>query len=254
MKISELLETRISKKYFMGEEPEASRLPSAPSLNDEPQDDDNSDDEANDSTEVDSDKVESIKGVGGDLGRDLYSVTVYNTTEEFADISQITKPTWALEDFGSPVVKSYLSQSDADISNDKTISCVIFNARNGEFFRFDSGLGGSGFEPGIDSLVSSGVIDNDQVNVLRDIESVGRQYSEILDKVIWNAGEVAEGRGAKQLYNVLSRLKDELNLREFRETIHNVKISDEQAAKNAEMSDRLDARAAEKGWVKKPRK
>lgn len=230
MKIRELLEAI---------EPKKSNLPSAPSLNDpieEPNDEvdgeEDGDDESDEDSTDDSGDVEKIKSIGSSLGDDLYSVTVYNTTDDFANIEQVTSHTWKLEDFGSPVVKSYLSQSDNDISNEKTISCVIYNSRNGEFFRFNSGETGSGFEPNLHSLVSSGVIDSDQVNVLRDIESIGNKYHRALGNVSWKAGQEAEGRGASQLYNVLSRLKDALNLREPVERIHNVSISDEQRAKN----------------------
>jgi hypothetical protein len=247
MKISELLREAEKKKKVSG-------LPSAPSIDDEPEDD--IEDDTADDVEDDEgdDNVDNIKSIGGDLGDDLYSVTVYNTTDDFANISQVTSHTWKLENTKSPEVNDYLSQSDHDISNEKIISCVIYNARNGEFFRFNSGQDGSGFTPDIHSLVGSGVVDADQVGILKNIESVGKKYTQALQNISWTAGQEAEGPGAKQLYNVLSRLKDVLNLREPVERIHNVKISDEQRKKNAEYSKgalervraKMAARKAEK--------
>jgi hypothetical protein len=229
MRISELLnENELPRKP----KKPTSNLQSAASINDEPEDELDNDVEDGD----DGGSSDDIKSIGGDLGRDLYSVTVYNTGDDFADISQVTSHTWKLENFKSPVIKSYLSQSNHDISNEKTISCVIFNSRNGEFFRFNSGESGGGFEPDLNQLVSGGMIDPDQLNVLRDIDSVGKKYAAALANVDWKAGNTAEGRGASQMYNVLSRLKDALNLREPVERIHDVHISDEQRAKNAEYS------------------
>ncbi len=227
MLISELLKENEHPKH-------KSALPSAPSIDDEPEELELDDEEGAESEEDDSGNSDKIKQVAGDIGGDLYSVTVYNTSDDFARIEQITKPKWALEDFDSPAVNSYLSQSKHDISNDKTISCVIFNSRNGEFFRFDSGIATSGFEPDLHNLVSSGIIDSDQVNVLRDIGAAGEKYHAALENVEWKSGDTAQGRGAKLMYNALSLLKDRLNLREFVERIHDVEIDDEQRAKNSE--------------------
>jgi hypothetical protein len=246
MKIQELLEGVIK----------GSSLPSAPSLNDQPDDvEDELDDQQDGEQPADDgdngDYVDGIKAVSGDLGRDLYSITVYNTADNFANIDQDVRNSGLLDEIDDPVVQSYLRQSNNTISNEKMISCLIMNARNGKFVAFSSGEDSTGLSNDAGNLLSSGVIDSDQVNILKDIEAAGKRYNNILGKVSWTPGEEAEGRGAEMLYNTLDRLKMALSLKEPVDKIKNTYISPEQKAKNKEMSAKIEQRAKEKFLARK---
>lgn len=237
MLISELLKENELNK---------SALPKAASINDEP-----SDEVVNEpqDTEVDDGgDLDAVKDIGSSLGKDLYSVTVYNTQDDFANIEQDIHNTDILSAIDNSVVKAYLRQSNITVGNEKSINCLIMNARNGEFIAFDSGEHGQGFDVAVQQLVSRGTIDPDQVNVLVDIAALGKKYNHIVNKVDWRGGEDAQGRHADMLYNILDRLKSALNLKEPVDKIKNVYISPEQKAKNKAMTDKINAAV---GLVKK---
>ena len=78
MKISEILEGRIPRKYWQPHANEASQLPSAPSLNDEPEDEDS---EAG-KEEGFEEQVTQFKKYGAEFGPDLYS---FSSIEYFGD-------------------------------------------------------------------------------------------------------------------------------------------------------------------------
>jgi len=240
MKISELLQENEPARPLSAP---SSTPPSAPSLDDEPEDIEGSEEDDETSTE---DFVDSVKSVAGSLGKDLYSITVYNTGDNFANIEQDIKNAGILEQIDDPVVQSYLRQGDAAVGNEKAISCLIMNSRNGQFILFNSGEDGRGLDTDVNRLTSDGVIDVDQVNVLRDIDSLGKKYNHIVNKVSWRPGTEAEGRNAEMLYNILDRLKAALSLKEPVDRIKNVYISPEQRAKNKAMSDEIFSGAKER--------
>jgi hypothetical protein len=228
MLISELLKENTLPKP-------TSKLASAPSINDEPSDEVS--DEPEDTEVDDGGDLDAVKNIGGSLGKDLYSVTVYNTQDNFANIDQDIKNADVLEQFDNETVQAYLRQSSASVGNEKAISCLIMNARNGEFIAFNSGEDGQGFDTGIEGLASSGIIDADQVNILRDISALGKKYNHVVNRVDWRPGTEAEGNSADMLYNILDRLKAALSLKEPVDKIKNVYISPEQKAKNKAWSD-----------------
>ncbi len=248
MLISELLKENELNK---------SALPKAASINDEPSDEIVN--EPQDTEVGDGSDLDAVKDIGSSLGKDLYSVTVYNTQDDFANIEQDIHNTDILSAIDNSVVKAYLRQSNITVGNEKSINCLIMNARNGEFIAFDSGEHGQGFDVAVQQLVSRGTIDPDQVNVLVDIAALGKKYNHIVNKVDWRGGEAAQGRHADMLYNILDRLKSALNLKEPVDKIKNVYISPEQKAKNKEYGDaaklrikakqeaRRAAKAAEQG-------
>ena len=218
-----------------------SKLASAPSINDEPSDE--VVDEPGDTEDTeDGGDLDAVKDIGSSLGKDLYSVTVYNTQDDFANIEQDIHNTDILSAIDNSVVKAYLRQSNITVGNEKSINCLIMNARNGEFIAFDSGEHGQGFDVAVQQLASSGTIDPDQVNVLVDIAALGKKYNHIVNKVDWRGGEEAQGRHADMLYNILDRLKSALNLKEPVDKIKNVYISPEQKAKNKAYTDDLITR------------
>jgi hypothetical protein len=231
MLISELLKENELNK---------SALPKAASINDGPSDEIVN--EPQDTEVGDGGNLDAVKEVGSSLGKDLYSVTVYNTQDDFANIEQDIHNTDILSAIDNSVVKAYLRQSNITVGNEKSINCLIMNARNGEFIAFDSGEYGQGFDVAVQQLVSSGTIDPDQVNVLVDIAALGKKYNQLVNEVHWRGGEVAVGRHADMLYNILDRLKAALSLKEPVDKIRNVYISPEQKAKNKAYSDDLMTR------------
>ncbi len=172
MKISELLETRIPKKFFMPSAKEASELPSAPSLNDEPSavdgpKNDNEDDKGN---------IDAFISRAGDLGSDLYSLTIYNYGDDWANVNPGTPVRSVIENAAGSenrqVVDAYLNQDDSQIANDRMISNMILNSRNGRMFAFSSGINARPqFNPSAKNLV-----DGDQLGVLRRIQDAGKKY------------------------------------------------------------------------------
>jgi len=178
MKISDLLETRIPKKFFMPSANEASQLPSAPSLNDEPSavdgpknDNDNEDDNGN---------IDAFISRAGDLGSDLYSLTIYNYSDDWANVNPGTPVRSVIENAAGSenrqVVDAYLNQDDSQIANDRMISNMILNSRNGRMFAFSSGINARPqFNPSAKNLV-----DGDQLGVLRRIQDAGKRYYDVV--------------------------------------------------------------------------
>jgi hypothetical protein len=230
----------IFQTLLEAEEEHKSRLPSAASDNDEPEDDIDIEDEEDSPEDIDPDVIDNLKRYAGDMGGDLYSITVYNTEDDFAGIQQINDVVGALEDLNSPVVTKYLDQSDYDIDNNKVITAIIYNDRNQKCFVFNAAKDGGGVEPGISELLSNDMIDDDQANILKKIERTGKRYTDLLKRVDWRSGEAPAGRGAEALLGALSTLKNDLHLREFmNRNYRNIKISPEQKKHNAESSARV---------------
>lgn len=161
MKISELLEAIEQPK---------SNLASAPSLDDEP--------ESDVEDQEDSGDIDAFISQAGDLGGDLYSLTIYNYSDDWANVDPGTPVKSVIEraagEVNRKVVDAYLNQDIAGIANDRMISNMILNSRNGRMFAFSSGINAKPlFNPSVKSLVEP-----DQISVLKKIMNAGKRYYE----------------------------------------------------------------------------
>jgi len=223
MKISELLregEENPKKPAHHSKIKPTSRLGSAPSIDDKPVDDDQTDSETDNTEDQTNDLdpaiIDNLKRYAGDLGGDLYSVTIYNTSDDFAGIEPISDVVSALEDLDSAVVAKYIDQDVYDISENKVITALIYNDRNGKCFVFSAAADGGGIEPPIATLLNKGVIDDDQTSILETISQSGKRYTSLLKNVRWKSGAAPVGRNAEDMLGALDALKSDLNLREFK--------------------------------------
>jgi hypothetical protein len=218
MKISELLTENIHKK---SKKP-SSNLPSAASIDDEPlddlEDDDIEDDVENNDDSISQEELfDTLREDGGSMGSDLYSITVFNTKDDFADpyVSSADAVN-SLEDLkDNPIAQEYVNQGGGDVGEYKIISCLILNSRNNQLFRFDSGQNVNKFTPSIAEMIADEIIDSDQAQRLELVRQAGNMYHIVTRHVDWRAGE-EPSRRAESIYNRLDVLKDSLNLKEPR--------------------------------------
>jgi hypothetical protein len=169
MLISELLKENELNK---------SALPKAASINDGPEL------EIDDEEEGLSDGARQFVNQGGNLGSDLYTLTIYNYGNDWANVNPGTPVRSVIEnaagddEANQAVVDAYLDQSDSEISNERMISQMIINARNGAMFAFSVGIGMKPqFNPSAKSLVEP-----DQIPVLKSIISAGNAYYRAVTK------------------------------------------------------------------------
>lgn len=213
MKISELLgavrainEAKQRDAKIPSPKKPASRLASAPSINDEPGDVEGEVDDADDSNGAISD----LKAKMGSMGGDLYSISAYNYDDEFSKIGPNKVVRRMLDAVDNPVISDYWQYDNMDITNDKIVSAVILNDRNDEFITFYCGAGVNKFEPGdVQQLVRDGVIDNDQVSVLQQLKQSGEEYKRTIGRVEWKAGYEARN---SRVYDDLNGVIDALRL------------------------------------------
>ncbi len=171
MLISELLKENELNKH-------KSKLPKAASLDDEPQELEGDSEIDSDSDEGLSDGAQQFVNQGGDLGSDLYTLTIYNYGDDWANVNPGTPHRSVIEnaagddETNQAVVDAYLNQKDSEIANERMISQMIINARNGAMFAFSVGIGMKPqFNPSAKSLVEP-----DQIPVLKSIISAGNAY------------------------------------------------------------------------------
>lgn len=178
MKISELLETRIPKKFFMPNAKEASQLPSAPSLNDEPSAVDGPGDaEVDDSEEnqVDGNAVSSFKQDGISIGGGIFALSAWTYPDAwsgggYSDTRMHTITTLARE-LGIDV-GDYEYLNDQDMADGRRLEVVFFNEQTDTMFRL-SASGDSGrieFSPNLADLQRDGSITNAQMSAVKKIE------------------------------------------------------------------------------------
>lgn len=191
MKISELLNENEQPGKA---NPFPSKLSSAPSIDDEPQDmDDESDDKE------DSPEIKKFKEMAGSLGHDLYIISMYDYKNDFGSIGPNQQVRQMLKKIDDSVVDDYVGQSNIDITNDKLVSVLIYNDRNGEFIKYNAGDGAGEF----DDIE----VDNDQLTPLKKIGERGLDYSDLVGEVEWKAGESAPRRVGDALRSLLMALK-----------------------------------------------
>lgn len=201
MKISELLDEAAGPKKPA---PKQSRLPSAPraaSIDDEPQDDESS---------TDRGAIDALKAKMGSMGNDLFSISAYNYDDEFSSIGPNKTVRKLLDAIDDPAVSDYWQYDNMDITNDKIVSAVILNDRNGQFMTFYCGDGVTKIQPGdVRQLVRDGVIDSDQVGVLNRLMNSGKDYARVVGRTEWKAG--TEARNSR-VYDALGDVIDTLSL------------------------------------------
>jgi len=180
MKITELLETRIPKKFFMPNAKEASQLPSAPSLNDEPSAVDGPGDaEVADSEEnqVDENAVGDFKQDGISIGGGIYALSAWVYPDAwsgggYSDILMNRISALAGElgvDLGD-----YEHLNDQEMADGRRLEVVFFNEQTNTMFRLS--VSGSEnkveFTPSLTDLQSDGRVTNGQMSGLKRIEAV----------------------------------------------------------------------------------
>jgi hypothetical protein len=229
MKISEILEGRIPRKYWQPHANEASQLPSAPSLNDGPGDVDSNEDEVD---EVDDTQdIESFKSVAGDIGDDLYSAIAFKISDDFDDVRLVNTVVSAIQDVDG--TENYLAQNTRWVADNKIVPVVILNATTGEVIEFYSGVDTNEFVGKFSNMTPG------QRNKLQSIKSAGRAYSNLVSNTDWVAGESPSD---EDVYDALDDLKDSLSLNEIVDKVKRVRVSAEQQKRN----DAYDAGADER--------
>ena len=239
MKITELLNEAAKKPANKQPEPVQPELDDQLELDDEV--DDLEDDELDDDDDV---GTEDFVEKAGSLGSDLYSLTAYDYSNEFSSVGPNDQIMNILEPLSknSKPVADYLSVELDTITDDKVVSAVILNERNGEMFGFYAGAGGALFSPPLSTLTSKRIVDPDQITVLKRIEDAGKDYAKIVKRVDWDAGEEASD---SRVYDSLDGLTSALRLPDLPEPVRAVpdsELSPEELERNKEMNDRVDAR------------
>lgn len=196
MKIRELLEAIAPKK---------SNLPSAASIDDAPVDD------VEDSEVDDSGNVDAFIQSAGSLGSDLYSLTIYNYSDDWANVDPGTPAKSVIEaaagEKNREIVDAYLGQDVAGIANDRMISNIILNSRNGAMFAFSCGINAKPqFNPSVKSLVEP-----DQIPVLKKIQSAGKRYYEAVTEFDSEQGFKPGYDTSSDVESTTEDLLDELN-------------------------------------------
>jgi hypothetical protein len=173
MKISELLETRIPKKFFMPSAKEASELPSAPSLNDEPSAVDGPGDAGvDDSEETFTAGVDQFKKIGSEFGPDLYSFSsiTYHSGWDAKNSSHLAAKLYSVELDGIDSVASSMSSASG---RDGGMTFVIVNGRSGEVVA--AGFG----EDAISDGIQMDTLEADQASIVDRINSLSVKYGRV---------------------------------------------------------------------------
>lgn len=221
MRISELLEAIKNHK---------SNLPSAPSINDEPLDSDDELDGEEDDGE-DSPEIVEFKNKAQDLGKDLYILSMYDYSRDFSNVGPNGPISGMLGKIDDPVVNAYLNQDNIDIVNNKLVSVLIYNDRNGEFIQYNAGEGAGAFE--------DVEVESDQAATLEKIQDAGLDYSDEVGKVSWKAGESPPSK-VYDVLGTLMRVLDLPNLPKGRDDYYD-DISPEKHAFNKKIADRRNS-------------
>lgn len=179
-----------------------------PELDDLDRDEDTEDAEDSDQEGTD---FEPFKKLAGRLGKDLYSVSAYDYTNEFSSVGPNSVIKDMLEGYQDEyeAVKNYLSVDLPTITEDKVVSAIILNERTGEFFGYYAGTGGALFSPSMNRLKSDGWVEADQQSVLDNIDAAGKYYSSLVKRIDWDAGSEASN---PKIYDRLDALTYALKL------------------------------------------
>lgn len=203
------------------------------------------DDETDDEDDTDrAAALEDFVELAGNLGNDLYSITMYDYSNEFSSIGPNSRVENVLNDLsGDSIIDQYLGVGEMQTSEDKIVGAVILNDRVGKFFAYYSGDGIEGFSPveSVQGLVGAGIISSDQVAPLQDVARAGKQYNKIVSNTYWDAGETAED---SRVYGALDELTSALALPDLpviRRAPSDNELSDEQRAINKDIAAALSS-------------
>ena len=161
MKITELLEAL---------EPKKSNLPSAASLNDEPEDD--VDNDAEDSDSDFSKGVDDFKRLGASFGPDLYSFSSisYHSGWDAKNSSDLAAKLHTIELDG---IDSVANQMSSASGRDGGITFVIVNGRSGEAVA--AGFG----EDAISDGIQMDTLEDDQIDIVNRINALSAKYANV---------------------------------------------------------------------------
>lgn len=180
MKITELLEGRIPRKYWQphsrSSTTEASNLPSAPSLNDEPQDELDGEEADDEEATVDGNAVGDFKQDAVSIGGGIQALSAWVYPEAwsgggYSDIlmHRIT----SLADELGVDLGDYSHLNDQDMADGRRLEIVFFNEQTDTLFRL-SASGNDGrveWSPGLSDLQADGSVTNAQMAALKRIEA-----------------------------------------------------------------------------------
>lgn len=209
---------------------------------------DSEDDDELDREDDDEDRdaaLDEFKQLAGDLGGDLYSITMYDYSNEFSSIGPNSRVENVLTDLsGDSIIDQYLGVGEMQTSDDKIVGAVILNDRNGKFFAYYSGDGIEGFSPqeSAQGLVGAGIISSDQVGPLQAVKRAGKEYNKIVSNTYWDAGETAED---SRVYGALDSLTSALALPDL-PVIRNYANDDDVSPEDKELNDKIAARMQSK--------
>jgi hypothetical protein len=178
MKISELLEGRIPRKYWQPHANEASQLPSAPSLNDEPSAVDGNEDEFNDQDQedvVDENAVRDFKQDGISIGGGIHALSAWTYPAAWSgggySDTRMHHITTLARELGADTA-GIDHTGEQTMADDRRIEVAFFNEQTDTFFvMVASGASGEvEFFPDLSELQSSGGVTNAQMPTVKNIE------------------------------------------------------------------------------------
>jgi hypothetical protein len=176
MKIAELLnESELPGKKAGN--PFTSNLPSAPSLDDEPDEvDDELDGEEEDLDDEDEYKegIEKFKKYAGNMGNDLYSIVASDKPQKtLGHVHSIAKDLPTLSKSVIKHLENFIEEHDSS-----DVFAIILNARNGDIYEFIGG-GGSRLDnaDGSDEIA----VEDDQLAVLNKLNTSAKMLDKAID-------------------------------------------------------------------------
>jgi hypothetical protein len=193
MKISELLEAI---------EPKKSNLPSAPSINDEPEDD------VEDNDVEDNSKVNDYMNLASSMGNDMYSLSQWNYSDEFNNIGPDTSVLSVIESLSDiPEVANYISASEEyAVARDKRVCALIYVKSTNTFISFTADRERVIMSPRVNELASDSLVDSGQVSVLQMVMNTGMKYTRIASKS--GDFDVGQSSGNSNFVPMLEALAD----------------------------------------------
>lgn len=191
---------------------------------DMPPEEEDSEDEQGDGDSA----IEDFKDIAGAMGGDLYSTTIFNYDNSWAnpetlnDYPNIIRSV-ARNSVGAAAVDKLLDIDSGDIARTRAVAQVIVNAQNGETFAFLTGIdGGPKISPSIKDALASNLITREQANILTQVMDAGKRYRravDALDNEGWKPGEEPNAK----TYDAEMELLDLLASPEIQKTLPNVK-------------------------------
>jgi hypothetical protein len=171
--------------------------------NKEEDDKDLEQDDGDDEEDDDSKKIGDLKDVAGSIGKDLYTITVFDYTRDFVDANANRAMLDVLKKFDSSSIDQFIDNNDLIDSDGKSVNAIIFNERANTFFTYSAGKNGSKFTPSLNELRDNGEIENDQLSSLQKIATSGHRYSSAVKNHSWKAGQTPGSKISDALDSLL---------------------------------------------------